>query len=51
MFDAKENSSLLNSFSSDKEVVTYQLNIGSGKYKKTDFLELYSCQPSSNGCF
>lgn len=36
-FDAKGgNSSLVKiSFTSNKEVVTYQLNMGSGKYKKT----------------
>jgi len=37
MFDAKGGNSSLTKirFSSDKEVVTYQLNMGSGKYKKT----------------
>ena len=37
VFDAKGGNSSLTKirFSSDKEVVTYQLNMGSGKYKKT----------------
>ena len=37
VFDAKGGNSSLSKirFSSDKEVVTYQLNMGSGKYKKT----------------
>ena len=37
IFDAKGgNSSLVKiTFTSDKEVVSYQLNMGSGKYKKT----------------
>lgn len=36
VFDAKGGNSSLTKirFSSDKEVVTYQLNMGSGKYKK-----------------
>ena len=37
VFDAKGGNSSLSKirFSSNKEVVTYQLNMGSGKYKKT----------------
>ena len=37
VFDAKGGNSSLTKirFSSDKEVVTYLLNMGSGKYKKT----------------
>ena len=37
VFNAKGGNSSLTKirFSSDKEVVTYQLNMGSGKYKKT----------------